>query len=301
MRFKQRPFAPLTVLAIVFTLALLCQRAAGETKNIDTVREFLERTPLSASELADILEAVRSASPGSASPRREWVLSGDGKVYSLVLLSVQKDERAVLQTRLEEIARAKASLRAHHLLYLRAWSGTERKTRYASEESLAEALAEWDKGRGEDQRLKSDLSVAVTSKDWAFALVRAPDEFLKALRAQIGEMPESALDTPYCAALYPKARELFEQGRYEEALPIYQELHSLRWARPAAYLDAAECYSRTGDPESAARLAKETATELDDAMNHALLRRAGDILLDAGEEAPAERFYRRAIEKLRQE
>jgi tetratricopeptide (TPR) repeat protein len=114
-------------------------------------------------------------------------------------------------------------------------------------------------------------------------------------------MPENALDVAYCAALYPRARDFFEQRRYEEALPVYRELHDLRWARPAAYLDAAECFLFTGDKENAARLAKETATELGEAMDYDLLRRAGDILLESGEETSAEIFYRRAIEKLRRE
>jgi tetratricopeptide (TPR) repeat protein len=287
MRFKRRSFAPLTFLAVV----LLCQRATSEAKDIEILKEFLERTPLSAAERTDILEAARSASP-----RREWVLSGGGEIYSLALLPVQKDERANVQARLEEVARTKASLRAHHLLYLCA-CGAGRKMRYTNEESVAEALTAWDKSA----RLKPDLSFAATSRDWAFALVRTRGESLKALEAKIDEIPENAMDTAYCAALFPKARELFEEGRYEEALPIYQELHSLRWAKPAAYLDAADCYLRGGDSESAARLAEETAVELDDAMDHALLRRAGDILLNAGKETSAERFYRRAVEKLRQE
>ena len=120
MGFKRGFFAPLTFLSLFF----LCQNAAGETQNIEVVREFLERTPLSAAEQTDILEAVRSVSP-----RREWVLSGDGKTYSLVLLPVQKDERPDIQTKLEEMARTRANLRAHHLLYLRA-CGAGRKTRY---------------------------------------------------------------------------------------------------------------------------------------------------------------------------
>ncbi|MDR2137403.1 MAG: tetratricopeptide repeat protein [Synergistaceae bacterium] len=300
MRFKRSSFAPLTFLA-VFLLSQTCQKAEGEAGNVETVKEFLERTPLSAAEQRDILETIRSKTDPGTPSRREWVLSGDGKVYSLVLVPVQKDRRATLQARLEEMASTKANLRAHHLLYLRAWSGARRKTRYANGESVAEALTEWDRGRGEGERLKPDLSVAAVSKDWAFALVRIPEESVKALGAQIDEMPENTLDTAYCEAIYPKAKELFEQRRYEAALPVYRELRGLRWARPAAYLDAAECLLRTGDPKSAASLTQETATEWGDVMDHTLLRRAGDILLDAGEEAPAERLYRRAVEKLRQE
>jgi tetratricopeptide (TPR) repeat protein len=292
MPFRRSLSAPLTLLAVFF----LCREAAGEAQNVAIVKEFLRRTPLSAAEQREIAEAIRSVSP-----RTEWVLSDGGTVCSIVLIPVQKDKRAALQLRLEEMARTKASLRAHHLLYLRAWSGAGRKARYANEESVAEALADWDGKREEGERLKPGLSVAAASKDWGFALVRTREDSLKTLEKRIGGMSEGALDTAYCAALYPRARELFERGRYEEALPVYRELHDLRWARPVAYLDAAECFLRAGDPESAARLAAETVTELGGTMDHALLARAGDIALESGEEVLAERFYRRAIEKLRRE
>ncbi|MDR2180769.1 MAG: hypothetical protein LBP21_10705 [Synergistaceae bacterium] len=297
MIFKRNSFA----LLASFAAFLLCQRAGGETKNVEILEELLGQTPLSAAEQKNILDAICTKNARQSPSQTEWVLSGDGKVYALVLLPVPQDQRATLQVRLEEMARTNASLRAHRLLYLRAWSGVGRKTRYGNEDSVAEALTEWDKGRGEGERLKPDLSVAVISKDWAFALVRTLEESVNALGTQIDTMPEDVLDTAYCAALYPKAKEFFEQERYDEALIVYRELHDLRWARPAAYLDAAECLLRTGDPKSAACLAAETAAELDDVMDHRMLRRAGDILLDAGEAVTAERLYRRAVEKLRQE
>ena len=264
-------------------------------EHVDRVEEFLKRTPLSTSEQLDILEGIKTVSP-----RTQWLMSGNGQVYSLVLLPVQRDMRSNVQTKLEEMARAQANLRAHHLLYLRAVP-PERKVRYANEESVAEALAGWDLGREEEIRLKPDLSVAIVSDGWAFALLRTQGELLKALSEQIQNLSEPTLDTAYCAALYPKAKSLFDQKEYEKALPIYRELHALRWARPVAYLDAAECFLHRGDKENAALLAEETVTELGDNMNYALLERAGDILLESGEEKGAERIYRMAIEKLRQE
>jgi tetratricopeptide (TPR) repeat protein len=263
------------------------------------VEEFLKQTTLSDTEQTDIVKAIQSQASQTEPSRTEWVLSGGGEVYSLVLVPVQKDKRADIQTKLEEVARAKAGLRAHYLLYLRAWSQSGRKTRYANEEIVAETLAGWDKGRG--VRLKPGLSVGAVSKDWAFALLKIPEEPLNTLGTQIDEMPEDALDTDYCAALYPKARELFNQRRYEQALSVYRELHSLRWAKPVAYLDAAECFLRMGDPKSAVRLVQESATELEDLMDSALLERAGDIAFESGEEASAERLYRQAGKKLQQE
>ncbi|MDR1979813.1 MAG: hypothetical protein LBQ42_13840 [Synergistaceae bacterium] len=279
-------------------------QGTAEANNVDVLEEFLKRTPLSAAERTDILKAVQAirSSPSETEPAQTgWVLSGGGDVYGLALVPVQKDERANVQAKLEEMGRAKANLRARYLLYLRAWSQSSRKTRYADEDSVAEALDGWDKGRDESVRLKPNLSVGAVSKDWAFALLRVREEPLNALRTQIEGMPENALDTNYCAALYPKAREFFDQERYQQALPVYRELHSLRWARPVAYLDAAECFLRTGDLKSAARLARETTTELEGLMDSALLARAGDIAFEAGEETWAERLYRRAVEKLRQE
>ena len=265
-----------------------------DTEHAERVERFLERTTLSASEKSDVLEGIKTVSQ-----RTEWLMYGDGLVYSLVLRPVQKDTRPNVQARLEEIARAQANLRANYLLYLRAMPQA-RRARYANEDSVAEALASLDRSREEEMRLKPDLSVGIVFDGWAFALVRMEGELLNSFGAQIENIPDGELDTAYCAALYPKARVLFDGREYARALIIYQELHSLRWAKPVAYLDAAECFLYTGDTKSAVYLTEETVTELGDVMDSSLLERAGDILLESGEEEGAERLYRLALEKLRQ-
>lgn len=264
------------------------------------IGEFLGQTPLSASERSDILDAVKHRARDFKSTRREWVLTGDSLVYAIALRPVQADNRAGVQAKLEEAARKSAALRAHYLLYLRAVS-ERRKARYADEESVANVLSEWDGRRDESMRLKPNLSVALVSKKWAFALLRIELDRLEALGEQIDALPEKTIDESYCAALYPKAKAFFDQGEYEKALPVYLELHKLRWARPTAYLDAAECYLRTGDRESAARLAAETASELDGSMNSLLTERAGDILSESGKDDAALELYIKAAQKLQNE
>ena len=287
------------VTALLFIVLFSLTGTAKGADYTGTVGEFLKRTTLSERERTEVMEALKAAPPGTRS-RTEWLLSGDGEIYSLALRRVQKDNRPSVQVRLEEVARTQANLRAHYLIYLRAIPQT-RKARYANEESVAEALAEWDGARGEAIRLNPNLSVSVVSGDWAFALVRTKGELLNSFSAQIESLPDNALDTAYCAALYPKAKALFDDSEYEKALPVYLELHALRWAKPVAYLDAAECFLHTGDKEGAATLAEETVAELGDGMNVALLERAGDILLESGKEEKAELVYRLALEKLRQE
>jgi tetratricopeptide (TPR) repeat protein len=287
-------------LALAFAAFFAFPGAAKCAEHAERVRDFLIRTPLSAGEQSDILEGIKAASTRTEPSRTEWLMHGDGQIYSIVLRPAQKDARSNVQVKLEEMARNQANLRAHYLLYLRAMPRS-RKARYSNEDSVAEALASWDGNREEEQRLTPDLSVSIVSGGWAFALARTKGELLDSLSAQIEDMPDDALDTAYCLALYPKARALFDAGEYENALPVYLELHSLRWARPGAYLDAAECFLHTGDKKGAAYLTNETVSELGDDMNSALLERAGDILLESGEDEGAERLYRLAIEKLRQE
>ncbi|MCL2009992.1 MAG: hypothetical protein FWG71_05530 [Synergistaceae bacterium] len=285
------------ILTVVLASAafLLFSGAAGAFEHAGRIGKFLERTPLSAKEQSDVLEGIKKT-PSAA----EWLLSGEGAVYSVVLRPVRQDSRAGVQVRLEEMARGQASLRARYLLYLRAMP-QPRKARYASEDSVAEALASWDGEREEERRLRPDVSVGIVSDGWAFALVRARGELLDSFGAQIENMPDDALDVAYCAALHPKARAFFEAKEYDKALPVYLELHSLKWARPSAYLDAAECFLHTGDNAGAARLAEETVAELGESMDIDLWIRAGDILLESGEGERAERIYRLAGEKLRQE
>lgn len=264
------------------------------------IGEFLSRTPLSASEQSDILETVKSKKSEAKSSQKEWVLTGGRVVYALVLRPVQRDKRADIQVKIEEATRRAANLRAHYLLYLHAMS-VHRKARYADSDSVAEILNEWNGKLNEPLRLKPNLSVTLVSKEWAFALLRTESDRLSALREQIDALPEKTMDESYCAALYPKAKTLFDQGEYEKALPVYLELHKLRWARPSAYLDAAECYLRTGDRESATRLAAETASELDGSMNSLLTERAGDILSESGKDDAALELYIKAAQKLQNE
>jgi len=205
-----------------------------------------------------------------------------------------------VQLRLEEMARGQVNLRAMHLMFLRAIP-SERKARFENREAVAIALVNLDSEREEARRLRPDLSIAAVQDGWAFALLRIHGELVHAASEEIYNLPEYTLDMAYCIALYPKARSLFEQGRYEEALPLYLELHVLRWARPSAYLDAAVSFLRLGDSESAARLAYETVTELSEAMDDVLLERAGDILLGAGGDDRAEQVFRMAIARLWQE
>ncbi|MDR2523228.1 MAG: hypothetical protein LBC93_05960 [Synergistaceae bacterium] len=290
----QRFFFALVFFLLFFSILVFPWVAWG-ADNAGIVREFLGQVPLSDKERSDILQAVRTASS-----RTEWLLSGEGQVYSLALRPVLRDKRPDVQVKLEEMARHQAGLRARYLLYLRA-APEKRRSRYADEDSVAEALVGWDKGAGKEKRLKPDLSAAMVRGGWAFALVRVRGEVLEELGARIASLPGNDLDTAYCSALYPKAKAFFDQKEYQRALPVYRELHALRWARPVAYLDAAECFLRTGDKRGAACLAEETAVELGESMNSALLERAGDLLLESGEEDKAARLYRLASEKLRQE
>jgi hypothetical protein len=293
------------VLKLVFAAALapllfFCGASSGaEAPNekgeiAAVVGEFLIGAPLAEPQRRAVLAAV-----AEYPNQTEWVMSGDGNVYSLALRPIQKDPRPNVRAKLEELASNSAALRAKYWLYLRA-APNAKKSAYRDEESFAGAVVTWDERSGEG-RVKASFSAAKVSGDWAFAIIATPDDVFGELSRRVEAMDRKALDGAYCEILYPKARELFAEKRYGDALPFYMELRSLEWAKPAAYLEAAECFAKNGQKTDAAKLVAETLKELDGGMDSRSLEYAGDILLELGDDGGAEKAYRAAAEKMRGE
>jgi tetratricopeptide (TPR) repeat protein len=290
----------------IFALcAMLCAttstwRAEGEeiAKESDSAvgvaGAFIRNAPLSPEEQKDVLEGIKSY-PN----QREWVMSGDGNVYSIVLRPIQKDSRQNVQTKLEDMAKNAAALRVKYLLYLRAVS-PNRKGAYGHEDSLADALVAWDESSG-GSRITLKRSVTTSSGDWAFSLAVAPDDSFVALTKRVESIDARALDTVYCEVLYPRAKAMLAEKRYEDALPFYGELLSMKWARPEVSLEAAECYANTGRRGEAAKVVAEALNEFGGDMESELLEYAGDLLFELGDESGAERVYKLAADKMRGE
>jgi tetratricopeptide (TPR) repeat protein len=284
------------VVALVFLLVSSAGYSAEGADNIVAAAgEFLKRAPLSETERRDILDGI-----SSFPERTDWILSGDGRVYSIAMRRVQKDSRENVQNKLGDMSKNIVSLRARSLLYLRA-APLSKKSAYRSGDFFAGALVAWDDVSNEAERLKLSGSVSMLSDDWAFAMAIASDTALGELSRRVEAADPRALDVAYCSVLYPRAKELFDEERFEDALPYYRELHSLKWAKPAVYMEAAECFVGAGKTEDALKLLTETLSELEPDMDSVLIERTGDLLLEFGDEAGAERAYRQAVKKMKDE
>jgi hypothetical protein len=281
-------------------LCLLCAGGRGESASaaappadaLSAAREFLADAPLSDAERRAVASGIEPY-PNQA----EWVLSGNGSVYAIVLRPVPSGSGS--RAKLEEFARRAAAIKAKHLLYLRAASGG-RKWPYASGDSFAGALAAVDGDSG-GQALKLSAASSKTSGGWAFAIAVSPDEYFDELARRIETMDESAVREAYCGLLYADAKKLRGEGLYDDALALYGELRSLEWPNPEAYLEASGCLIETGRRDEALKLTGDALSKFGGVMDSGMLERAGDLLMDMGDEPGAERAYRMALEKIRSE
>jgi tetratricopeptide (TPR) repeat protein len=279
--------------AVFFALCAAAAFASEEPENITVIGEFLKASPLSETEQRSVLDAVKLF-PN----QNEWVMFGDGRVYSMVLRPIQQDTRENVRIKLEELARNAAALRVRYLLYLRA-SPPERRSAYKNEDALASALAAWDEENGKKLALRS--SATNSSGKWAFSIAVAPDDSFGDLSRRVEAIEARALDLAYCGIIYPKARAMYGEKRYKDALIFYRELHNLKWARPDSYLEAADCFLETGLADDAKKLVTETVNELGGEMDSKSMEFAGDLLFELGDETGAIEAYRASAEKMRNE
>jgi predicted negative regulator of RcsB-dependent stress response len=282
--------------AVFLVLCAAAAFASEEPENITVIGGFLKKSPLSDAEQRRVLDAVKLF-PN----QNEWVMFGDGSVYSMVLRPIQQDSRENVRIKLDELARNAAALRVRYLLYLRA-SPPERRGAYKDEDALASALAAWDEGSGKKLAMRS--SATNSSGKWAFSIAVAPDDSFGELSRRVETMEEAearTLDLAYCGIIYPKARAMYEEKRYKDALLFYRELHKLKWARPDSYLEAADCFVKTGLAEDAKKLVTETINELGGEMDSKSMEFAGDLLFELGDETGAIEAYRASAEKMRGE
>ncbi|MDR1508933.1 MAG: hypothetical protein LBS53_04785 [Synergistaceae bacterium] len=279
--------------AVFFALFAAAAFASGEPENVAVIAEFLKASPLSEAEQRGVLDAVKSFPK-----QNEWVMFGDGNVYSMVLRPISRDSRKNVQVKLEELARNAAALRVRYLLYLKA-SPPERRSAYKNEDALASALAAWDEENEKKLVLRS--SATNSSGKWAFSIAVAPDDAFGDLSHRIEAAEARALDLAYCGIIYPRAKAMYGEKRYEDALIFYRELHKLRWARPDSYLEAADCFLKTGLAADARKLVTETINELGGEMDSVLMEFAGDLLFDMGDEDAAVAAYNAAKAKMKGE
>ena len=271
--------------ALFFTLVfVVCASAAPLS---DAADSFLHELMPEAARLA-LLDKIESAGDGIFG-----VAESDSGVYSFSSGKAPRDRDADVQSELERMEANIQALRARRALAVHLASGRLDRKRYSDDDALGGALLSIYE-RGGVRGLQSASGVA---DGWAMALVWFMPEAARAVREATPETLE--LNDGYCSLLYERAKNLFDGGRYSEALPVFKHIHDFKWANIGAYLDASECFLRMGEPEECRKLLKELVDALGDDMSSDELERAGRLFREAGDRESALASFKLARERFR--
>ncbi|MDR2180481.1 MAG: tetratricopeptide repeat protein [Synergistaceae bacterium] len=243
---------------------------------------------------AEVREKLAESAGESLAARKSVLAESVSGVYSFAVGRAPMDRDEDVQADLEIVEGERQSLRARRDLTLHlAKRGSVNRRRYPDDDALGGALHSYYRSAVGTQ------SASDVVQGWVLALVwlktGATEAVLKAFPAETAE-----LDDRYCAFLYERAKWLFDAGNYSEALPVFKHLHDFRWANVGAYLDAAECFLRTGTPEECLKLLKEVMEILGESMSPDAFARTGRLFREAGDREAALSAFRMARERLRQ-
>lgn len=233
-----------------------------------------------------------------APDRTEWIVESDSDVYAVAvdaqtLDGIEADDP--IRGRLELGAGRIALARAKQALFLYGAGKGFQDRGYRNRESMANALIALDgMSTTTTGRLGAGLQSAVqTSGTIGVGAVWVDSDSIADFRRHL---PDNAEFAPvYCAELYATARIRMKAGDWMTALDLFKEIHDLKWTNIEAYLDAAECFDRTGDPAGAAKLLGEVWETLGPGMKPQEAERMGDHLLRFGVRGPAREAFEAAL------
>ena len=267
------------------------------------------------------LESVRPSVSAFLSkftaPQRERLLNGlvfnergnivsnvelDGSLYSLVIVGIPRDSEPDVAAELEAFALERALFLARGRLAFSLGQGGVDRRLYRYDDALGTALFSYYTRPREQKVLgiEAEADVIKTDDDLHFAVALAwlRGESVKELKDDVP--PSNILDEDYCRFLYrERARVLFEAKNYAEALPFFKNIHDFRWADVNAYMDAAECFLKTGQAEECSKLLREVRGTLNDKMGSDALIRTGRLFREAGDRSAALSAFREARERYR--
>ncbi len=213
-----------------------------------------------------------------------------GGAYYLAVVPVPSDEDLDVAMDLEIMSQERALFISRTRLALALGQGKVLSNLYLYSEALAPALYTYYAPRGIEA--KADL-IELNSKKYAAALARILPENAAALSDDVP--PAEILNAEYSRELYfNHAKQIFNAGRYKDALPLFKNLHDLKFMNISAYLDAAECFLRTGEPNECLKLINELRVELEDDMSSRELERAGVLCREAGDRDAALSAFNKA-------
>ena len=224
----------------------------------------------------------------------EWLVAQEQQVYALAYKPLSPATPAPIQQAL----RGQVEQQARQLLFLYAAGEHYQQQGFGNREAIAKALATLETTT-QGRLLPGLQSRAAILDPGLVALVWIEENRIASYRQQ--PPPVEQFRPAYCQALYPTAKALFQEGRHRQALTLYQEMNRLQCRQPTAYfLDAAECFRALRQLQDARRMANYLLTEYAPSLSSGETERAGDVLLDAGDEENARKAYELALSKLRE-
>lgn len=225
-----------------------------------------------------------------------------GSVYSLVVVKIPEDSDIDVTSELEISSQERALIEAQsRLAFYLGQSGADRKL-FRYDDALGSALLNYYQISIKTNKLRGIETVAgvLDGVKFAAGIARLSSSTADILASDIPS--PGTLDDDYCRFLYRRrALLLFKAGRYEEALPVFRNIHDFRWSDVSAYLDASECFLRTGKNDDCTKLLKELIATLEDKMSSIDFRRSGNLFRQAGDRESARDSFQRARKRYHDE
>lgn len=231
-----------------------------------------------------------------------------GGFYSLVLCPIQQDADRDTMSEIEIATRKFASMTARSRLAFYIGHGGVDRNLYRYDDALGKALLSYYTRKELQKRLHEQ---GITGIETATSIIEGNPEIIiglawiapessKLIEKDVPEL--GVLDDEYCRFLYlNRAKGLFQAGKYEEALPLFKNIHDIHWMDVSAYLDAAECFLKIGESKECLTLVKEIRTALNDKMSSKELARAGRLCRTAGDRQAALDAFNQARVRLHEE
>lgn len=236
---------------------------------------FLEESHLSISDEAKkVLISCVSNDRNSTGWTAE--IKSEDTVYAVETLSIPKAQVKSVQNSNNDSAMRRSLSRATLRLAVFLDNGKLDRKRFSNHNAANYALLMSYRGR-----IKGGIqSFSKAIGDYAVSLVWVKRENVKADNTA---KSETQLADDYCKYLYKTATDLFNAGKYDEALQTFHQIHYMSWANTSAYLGASACFLEMKQNDDAIKLASELVNVFSKDMTPDEMASAGKILFEAGE------------------